>query len=76
MDDADIASERDEKLLAAQIENARRVIPIHEQPALGCIDCRDMTQNKAKEICEDYKNCLADWDKEQRILKLRGKNVS
>lgn len=72
-DDADITDEREAKELAARIEIARRVIPIHERPILGCIDCRDMTQNRAKETCTDYADCLADWEKEQRMQRINGK---
>lgn len=70
MDDADIADERSARELAAGIENARRTIPLHEQPALGCLDCRDITQNAAKASCQDYRDCLADWEKEQRLRRI------
>lgn len=69
-DDADLADERSARELAAGIENARRAIPIHERPVLGCIDCRDITQNAAKDACPDYRDCLVDWEKEQRIRRI------
>lgn len=72
-DDADITDEREAKELAARIEQARRVIPIHERPILGCIDCQDMTQNHAKEHCRDYSDCLADWERVQRMTRINGK---
>lgn len=71
-DDADRAGEREEIELAAHIENARRVIPIHERPILDCVDCSDMTQTRAKTHCGDYAACLSDWEKSRRLLTIKG----
>lgn len=73
MDVFDQATEREEHDREALIAHARKVIPIHERPALGCLDCSDMTQNRAKEVCKDYAACLDDWNKAQRMYQINGK---
>jgi len=73
-DPSDVATELEERERAAHIERARRTIPVHEQPLLGCWDCSGIEQTAAKKHCEHYAACLADWDKEKRMQRIIGKS--
>jgi hypothetical protein len=68
MDDADITTDRDEKQLPLLIAAARRVIPLHERPVLGCEPCSGISQDQARRICKDFASCLSDWEREQKII--------
>lgn len=69
-DELDKASERESEEREYRIAEARRVIPIH--PVLDCLDCKGIDQDTAKLFCEDYGNCLADWERIERAKKIRG----
>lgn len=74
-DDADNSDERIELERLANIEKARKVIPLHERPVLGCEPCSGMTQSEALHRCGYFATCLADWERDKQVSdKQKGKN--
>lgn len=41
-------------------------------PNLGCHDCSKLTHEQAKANCQDFKSCLSDWQKVERMKKITG----
>lgn len=41
-------------------------------PDLGCHDCSQLTHEQAKATCRDFKSCLADWQKIERMKQITG----
>lgn len=71
MDEFDRASEieaAERELRIAAARNRPKIVP-----DLGCRDCKNIAYVVAKESCEDFKNCLADWQKIERISQIKGK---
>ena len=70
MDEFDRASQFETLDRELRIAEQRRKIAI--TPDLGCGDCKGISHNAAKESCEDFKNCLADWQKVEHIKRIKG----
>jgi hypothetical protein len=70
MDDVDNASER-------EITERERMITFRRaqvapKPDLGCTECMQFSHEDAKEKCEYFTGCMADWQRVQAIRKIEG----
>lgn len=70
-DEFDRASERENEEREYRIAEARRVIAII--PDLGCADCKGITHEIAKAKCCDFRVCLSDWQRAERMKTIVGK---
>lgn len=70
MDEADVSSERE--LFEREIQIKASVAATPPAPNLGCMECNEITQEHAKAHCRDFKTCLSDWQKIERLQIIKG----